>query len=644
MQNKFIIQVAPLVRLPITRMQVFSYLHFDPIERGSLVEIPFMNRVILGISLGSRSDFLRHGNFKLKNVKKIVKAKMISEKQIELAKKLADFYLSPLGIVLKLMVPKIAKIKERKNKKEAKLETVENNSWSKEIMSAKKQEFALIGPKKERDEIVLAAIKQTVEKNKQFLYLASEIFPAAAFFEKLKKYFPEEEIALVHGSISKGEIAEAWEKIRNGKAKIIVATKTGLFFPFCGLEAVFIEESGDTSHKQWDMSPRYGAVQAARMLADSHNAKIVYSSSVPSVEIWERNRAGSVKILDIGAKKSKKARIEIVNIFREKKGVDFPVGKELYKMLSNAMDKKKKALLVVNRKGFSSYSICRSCKAVLRCPDCDRALVYFEEKEQYRCLHCRHKIDLLSPCPSCGSCQFSHQGVGIQLTEKKIKRLFPSARVLRLDADASKSKKKSAKILKDLKGGNFDILIGTQVALKSGSLREFDLVSFPSFDDLGSISDFNSRELVFSMLNQAKSLLKKDGVLLIQTTYPDDFLLTSFQDQKQEVFFSRELKERKKMAFPPFSRLVKIFYREKDRKKIDAETQNVFNLLQMLANSNIEISDPYEPFAAKKRGYYFKNILLKAAPGADIRKLPVFPVLGGLKKGWTVDVDPISTI
>jgi len=234
--------------------------------------------------------------------------------------------------------------------------------------------------------------------------------------------------------------------------------------------------------------------------------------------------------------------------------------------------------------------------------------------------------------------------VGIQLVEKKIKRLFPSARILRLDADTSKSKKKNEKILKDLADGNFDILIGTQVALKIGGLLEFDLVVFPSFDDSGSIPDFNTGELVFAMLGQAEGLAKKNGILLVQTTYPDNFLLVSFQNRNTAEFFEKELKERKKTGSPPFSRLVKIFYRDKSKKKVDAETKKAFGLLEALSDSSIDISEPYEPFSAKKRGYYYKNILIKAGPETDARKLPIFPVLGGLKKGWIIDVEPMSTI
>ena len=644
MKKDFIIQVVPLIRLPIARTQVFSYLFHEPIKRGSLVEVPFFSRVILGIALESRNDFPRKGNFELKKVKKIIREGMVSKKQIELAKRLADTYLSSLGTAFKMMIPKIAKTKKRERGGTTRLENLENSGWPKEIVKSRDQEFALIGSKKERDQVAFLAMEKMQKKKKQFLYLASEIFSAAALFEKLKKYFPEEEIALVHGAISKGEIFEAWEKVKSGSAKIIVATKMGLFLPFHDLGAVFVEESADISHKQWDMNPRYNAAQVARALADIHKAKIIYSNSVPSVEIWKRKKEESLKIIGIGAENPAKPKIEVSNIFKERKGVDFPIGKELYGLLSNAIEKNKKALLVVNRKGFSSYSVCRSCKTVLRCPDCDRALVYFEEKEEYRCLHCRHKIDLLSACPTCGSCQFSHQGVGLQIVEKKIMRLFPSARVLRLDSGVSKSKKESVRVLKALENGDFDILVGTQVALKSGSLCEFDLVSFPSFDDLGSISDFNSRELVFSLLGQAESLAKRDGILLVQTTYPDNFLLTSFQEKNYEIFFDKELKERKKTSAPPFSRLVKIFYREKDKKKIDAESQKVFSLLHALSDSNIDISEPYEPFSAKKRGCYYKNILLKAKPGADIRKLFVFPVLGGLRKGWAIDVDPISTI
>ncbi|HBB37130.1 MAG: primosomal protein N' [Candidatus Moranbacteria bacterium GW2011_GWC1_45_18] len=644
MKGNYIIKIAPLIRLPIARTQVFSYLFRKPIKSGSLVEIPFYNRVISGIALDSREDFPRKGNFELKNVKNIVEEEMLTEKQIKFAKKMADFYLSPLGIILKMMVPKISEMKKKKRMNAAKIEIIKKSGRTKEITGAKSKEVVLVGPEDERDKDIFSAMKQAIAENKQLLYLISEIFPAAAFFENLKKHFQTEEIALIHGSVSKGNFFDVWEKIKNGEIKIVVATKTGLFLPFCGLGTIAVEESGEISHKQWDMNPRYNAARAAKLLADIHGAKIIYSNSVPTVEMWKRKKEKFVQASDLGEDNSNRSEIRISNIFREKKSADFPIAKELYKSLSSIIDRKEKALLVVNRKGFSSYSICRSCKTVLRCPECNRALVYFEEKEKYRCLHCSHKMDLFCACPSCGACQFSHQGIGIQLVEKKIRRLFPSARILRLEADASKSKKKSEKMLKDLSDENFDILIGTQVALKIGRLCKFNLVAFPSFDDLGSIPDFNSREMVFAILGQAEGLLKKSGILIVQTVYPDSFLLGSFKNRNWAEFFEKELKERKKTMNPPFSRIIKIIFRDKNKIKAKNEANKVYGLLEALADSNIDIGEPYDPFAAKRRGYYHKNILIKAVPGTEMRKLPFFSVISGLRKGWVVDVDPISTL
>ena len=646
MKNKdYLIQVAPLIRLPITRTQVFSYLSQKPIKSGTLVKIPFRSRLISGIVMESQENFSRKSNFQIKEVKKIVEEEVLSQKQLELAKKIANFYLASLGIILKIMVPPITKKRKRKLASLSKRDELENNEQAKKILSLKDKEIVLTGNKKERDKIIFLAMRKTLEENKQFLYLVSEIFPAAAFFEKLKKYFPTNEIALIHGSTPQGEFFNIWKDLKNKKIKIIVATKIGLFLPFCKLDTIVIEESGDTSHKQWDMNPRYSVLPVAHFLAEIHKAKIMYSDFTPSVEIWKKKEEKAIRIINLETDNSNRYELKIANIFTEKKSIDFPIGKELFESLSNVLNKKGRSLLIVNRRGFSSYSICQNCKTILRCPNCDRALVYFEEKEKYKCLHCCHQMNLLSSCPSCGACQFSHQGIGIQLVEKKIKRLFPSTRVLRLDSDISKLKKGIAKILQDLAKKNFDILIGTQIALKIGSLVDFDLVAFPSFDELESIPDFNTRELAFTMLSQAKSLLKKRGVLLIQTAYLRNPLLKLFQSEKKGEFFEKELKERKKTNNPPFSRIIKLFYRHPNKKKVEKETQGIFDLLQKFTDNNvIDINEPYEPLINKKRGYYYKNILIKAKRRADVQKLSIFPILDKLKKGWEIDLDPVSTV
>src|SRR4030042_2081598 len=222
MNKKYIIKFAPLFPLPIMRTQVFSYLFHEPIKKGSLVEVPFYNRLIPGIVMDSRNDFPRYGNYELKNLKKVIAEEILSEKQIELAKKLADFYLSPLGIALKLMTPKISKARKHKIIPNSKLKTLQSNRLADEIMKSKEREIALVGPKGKRDEIIFSAISAVAKRNKQCLFLMPEIFPAIFLFERLKPFFPNEELVLVHGGVSKGEIFETWSKIKSGKVKIIV--------------------------------------------------------------------------------------------------------------------------------------------------------------------------------------------------------------------------------------------------------------------------------------------------------------------------------------------------------------------------------------------------------------------------------------
>lgn len=646
-KQKYIIQVAPFIRLSFAGRQTYSYYSSSPIARGSLVEIPFYRRNIPGIAVESRNDFPRKGNFEIKPVKRIIAEKMLSEKQMAFAQKISGRYLSPLGTVLKCMVPKIAKSGKKKSENPPDKEIVKKNGQAEKIMGAKEKEFTLIGKSGERDRIIFSLMKRALENKKQFLWLSSEVIPAVSFFSALKRRFPADNLALIHGGVPKGEYYAAWKRIKEGKAKIIIASKMGIFLPFRELGAVAVEESGDVSHKQWDMNPRYDAAHAARALAEIHGAKLIFSNAVPSVEIWKKEREKKIRMVMAVPDKPDKPdgpEIKIANIFDEKKSADFPVGKKLYQSLAKTLSEKRKALLIVNRKGFSSYSVCQGCKTILRCPDCDRAMVYFEEKEKYKCLHCSRTADLLSACPVCGACRFSHQGIGIQLVEKKIERLFPEAGILRLDADVSKSRKKSADVLGALAKGRFDVLVGTQIALKIRNSGKFSLVALPDFDNLGSLPDFKSREQVWAMLAQAEGLAGNDGEFLIQTVYPDDFLLSSFRNRNTAEFFERELDARKKTANPPFRRLVKIFFRDSRRKKTDAETKKVFDLLSRLADSSIDISEPYEPFSAKRRGFYRKNILIRTKPGTDIRKTPVFPVLGGLKKGWTIDVDPVSTV
>lgn len=645
--KKFIIQVAPLVPLPAARTQVFSYGHDESLPIGTLVSVPFYFREIEGVVAGVRENDSLGASFKLKNVKAVGEKKILSENQIELAKRIAEYYFSPLGSVLKLMIPKV--VKRRKEAKKVSKKPRKSGKIGKvatKIIESDKAKFLLSGSTKQRDKVTIDLIRACLNKNKQCLILVPEIFFSQSVFDKLSEEFSEE-IALIHSRITKGQFFEWWQKIKDGRIKIVIASKQGIFLPFLDLGLIVVQDEQDHSFKQSKAMPRYNGVRGAEFLAQISRAKLVLESFAPSVEGLHRSKKGEVEKISL---KNDLPKIEFIfpdnfpsSATRQgSRNPDFPISKELYSRLAEIVKSKKQAVVFMNRRGFSTRTICENCKKPLKCPKCDLALVFSEEHGKYHCLHCAFKMDLLSSCSTCGGFQFTHRGIGTQTVEKKIKRFFPLANVARLDADVMRSQARYKSILRDFLAGEIDILVGTQSAIKGIYSENIALAASISGKDFADGIEFNSRALALSRVFNMANLLDGDGILLIQSFFGGSPLFDYLKKNELKKYFASELAARKRFAYPPLRKLVKLTYRDKAEKKAVSETKRTFDLLRATGNNMVEIIGPYEPLAGQKKGIYARNILMKCDPEKNIGDLPVRGVVGGLGKGWSVDVDPIS--
>jgi primosomal protein N' (replication factor Y) len=296
----------------------------------------------------------------------------------------------------------------------------------------------------------------------------------------------------------------------------------------------------------------------------------------------------------------------------------------------------------VNRRGFSTRTICENCKKILKCPKCGRALVYSEDDGKYRCLHCAFKKDLFSVCPSCGGFQFSHRGIGTQTVANKVKTLFPSARVERIDADILKIPTRYKDIWQKFLIGEIDILVGTQSVIKGIYSKNIGLAASISGRDFADGIEFNSRETALSRVFHMANLLREDGILLVQSFFGGSPLFDFMKKWDLKKYFDQEIKIRKKYGYPPFRKFLKIAYRDKSERKVKIETKKIFDLLTATRDNGIEIASPYEPAFFRKSGLYQRNILIKFDPEKNIQDLPIRAVIGGLRKGWSVDVDPVN--
>ncbi|NTU66643.1 MAG: primosomal protein N' [Candidatus Moranbacteria bacterium] len=674
MPDKFIISVVPLIRISLMRDQFFYYLGNEKLSPGTLVSIPFSGRKIEGIVIDSAADFERTGGMELKRIGNVIEKDFLTAEQMELARFISEYYISPLGIVMKNFVPKIMKRSLKEKKKAASqisklgIElTKEQHSAVSEISDRKKGHAAylLFGSSGSgKTEVYIHSILELKKQYKdgQFLILLPEKTLTPQALERYGAYFDSDEIVVLSSNISKGKFYDNWKRIRSGEAKIIIGTRMAVFAPFGNLRLVVIDEEQDISFKQWDMNPRYDARTAALEIARIHDCQIVSGSATPSVVSYHSARNGKSGLLVIpdleipnSRSEAVKTTMELVDMRRERwqnrsygsqrqqQPVFSSISKKLRSEISYALKYGLQAILFINRQGMSNFSVCAACKTVLKCPKCDRALVY-ENSGEYRCLHCSFRTSITPKCAKCKGIVFKNVGLGTQKVEKEIKEFFPGARVMRADSQELKGKDAHEEAYRKFSDHEADILIGTQMISKGWDLPNVALIGIIDADNMLTLPDFSAEERAFDLLMQVAGRTSRPGAkypgrVIIQTYHPENRLLKLIAKKDPDSFYEKEFKERKALALPPFGRLIKLVFQDFRKDKADAEAKRIAEVL--LGIDGIKVSESQESFVPKVRGRFRSQIIVrfeKEMPDA-LRK-----ALQWLPAGWIIDVDPISVI
>lgn len=659
---KFILDIAPLVAIPLKGNQIFSYFSSEKLSPGDLVSIPFSNRQVKGIITSNQKKIIASFEKRLKKIEKVLEKETLTPKQIELAFFISQYYFSPMGKTLKNFV--LSKTKSRLNEpKKMELSSlpkinltpmqksiVEKISDSK--ISPKK--FLLFGPSGSgKTEVYIHSILALKRKfsDLQFLILIPEKTLILQAQERYGQYFKNSEIVTLSSDISKGKIYENWQKIKNGKAKIIIGTRMAVFAPFLKLGLIVVDEEQDISFKQWDMSPRYDARTVAEKLAEIFHCSFLRGSATPDiVSYWKaKNKKYSLLTLPpliLNQKeisRFEKSRISIVDMKKERWAKNkSPLSRALEGEIKYALKHQLKSILFINRQGMSSFSLCQSCKTVLKCPQCDRSLIY-QKEGKYKCLHCEYISDIFPKCQKCGGIIFKNVGLGTQKVEKEIARIFPSAKIISADSTTSRHKNFSSKVYQDFSAEGADILIGTQMISKGWDLPEVVFVGIIDADNMLSFPDFTSQERAFQNIVQVTGRTNRPhskyrGTAIIQTFQPENRTIKLAQEINYLGFWEKEIQERKDLNLPPFSKIVKLIFQSYDFREVEKETQKFFSELKK--NPFISVTEPFSPLANKIRGRYRKQIIIKIKK--NILPKIVEKKLKNLKKGWIIDIDPIS--
>ncbi len=413
-----------------------------------------------------------------------------------------------------------------------------------------------------KTEVYLQLIKEAIQNGKTAIMLVPEISLTPQMFKQLRGRF-NELCAIIHSGLSAGERFDEWSRLRSGEAKIAIGARSAIFAPLENLGIIIIDEEHDGSYES-ESSPRYSTVDIAKKRCEFNGCKLVLGSATPSINTYLLAKEGSYNLVKMPERINKRPLPEvIVADMRDetRRGNNGFFSSYLKDELKSALEAKKQAIIFLNRRGFSQQVICRDCGYVAKCSVCDVSLNYHKSGDLLKCHYCGTNYKMLSACPECGSANLTLIGTGTQKIVDELKKLFPEAKIARMDNDTTRNKEGHYKILSAFASGESDILVGTQMIAKGHDFPNVTLVGILDADMSLHFSDYRSGERTYQLLTQVagrSGRAENKGKVVLQTYSPQNPVLKFAMDYDYEGFFEREVAIRKATKFPPFALIIRV--------------------------------------------------------------------------------------
>jgi primosomal protein N' (replication factor Y) (superfamily II helicase) len=484
-----------------------------------------------------------------------------------------------------------------------------------------------------KTQVYIEAIKKVLEQDKTAIVLVPEISLTPQVIHRFKAHF-DDMVGVIHSKLSDGQRFDVYEKIKSGEIKIVIGARSALFAPLNNIGIIIVDEEHDHSYKQTEKNPKYNARDSAIVRARLNNAVVVLGSATPSLESYYNYKAGKYKLLELShrALKTKQPQVEIVNMLDElrnpskyvkhEKPEERVLSSKLIAYIDDALKNKKSVILLQNRRGYSAYQQCLNCGNVKMCVNCDITMIYHKYKNHLRCHYCGYTTPPPVTCEICQSPELKLIGVGTEKIEEEIKRLFPNAKMMRMDSDTVKGKDAHRQILKSFHAGEFDILIGTQMISKGLDFPNVSLVGVISADIGLFIPDFRATEKTFQLLMQVagRSGRTNDfGKVVIQTMNPDNFIFPLVMNHDYTGYFEKEIKHRFHHNYPPLSRMILIEVETDNQVRVNQLSRSIFEYfvkeINEVKNSghglDVELMRPAPALIYKVKNRYRYHIILK---------------------------------
>jgi primosomal protein N' (replication factor Y) len=505
-----------------------------------------------------------------------------------------------------------------------------------------------------KTEIYLRLITRCLEQGRGALMLVPEIALTPAVQSQFLARFGNQ-VAVLHSGLSETERHEAWWRARRGEAKVVVGTRSAVFAPVSDLGVVIVDEEHDSSYKQ-EEAPRYHGRDVAVVRARLARALAVLGSATPSLESYWNAREGKYRLLKLEERIGGRplASVEIVDMrqeFRETH-TQVPISRRLKDEIGAQLRAGAQTMILLNRRGYSWFLLCRSCGETQRCVNCSISLTYHRREHRLICHYCGYTAGVPSRCPTCGSEHLYYVGEGTEKLEAKLGELFPGARVARLDRDVARRAGLYRKILADFRQGKIDILVGTQLISKGHDFPGVTLVGVVSADLGLGIPDFRAAERTFQLLTQAAGRAGRGdapGRVLVQTFYPEHYAILLAADQNYEGFFSKELRFRRIMHYPPCAALANVIAQDAKLEQAAKVAKQIQRFLAPLEGSTqaLKLLGPSPAPLAKIEGRHRIQFLLKASSRARLnevlRRLADECEQRGIRaQSVVIDMDPVS--
>ena len=577
-----------------------SYLHLEDDKEDELTP----KQIELIRLLKNNGDILKKDYKHPSIIEKLIELKRISIKKIEKHR---------------YVIPEVSK-------ETYKILTIDQENAVKSVLETDKVVTLLQGVTGSgKTEVYLKLSEEMIEEGKNVLMLVPEISLTPIMVEYFQRRF-NGKVAILHSELTPAEKYDEYRRIIKGDCKIVVGARSAIFAPLTNIGLIILDEEHVESYKQ-DNLPYYHAKDVAIMRAKHFNAKVLLGSATPSLESKARALKGVYNSIYLN-KRINKQNLPLTKIVDISKAYNLTresimFSKELIEQIKGVLLRKEQAILLINRRGYSGYITCRSCGHMIMCPNCNIALTYHKEDNLLKCHHCGHVELAADTCPECGSHYLSHNGFGTERIASEVNKLFPEARVLRLDSDVGEVRNNIQKTIKSFLNQEADILVGTQMIAKGHDFPNVTLVGVVLADIGLSLPSFRSTERTFELITQAigrSGRSSKTGQAIIQTYNPYNYAITLAAKQDYETFFKKEMSIRKVQQYPPYTYLISLEISSKNE-ELTIESSSL--IVEDLLSKNLEgvtVLGPVSPYIPYEKENYRRLILIKYKNRDTIKK------------------------